>query len=43
MPHARYSGEEIVRRGEELYEQSVCQLVETNENIGKIVSPDAGE
>ena len=40
MPHSRYCGEEIVRRCEELYEQSVRQLVETNENIGKIVSID---
>lgn len=40
MPHLRYSGEEIVRRGEELYEQSIRHQVETDENIGKIVSID---
>jgi hypothetical protein len=40
MPHARISGEEIVRRGEELYERSIRQQVETHQNIGKIVSID---
>lgn len=40
MPHSRYSGEEIVRRGEELYEHSIRARVETEENIGKIVSID---
>jgi hypothetical protein len=40
MPHPRFSGEEIVRRGEELYEQSIRSQVKTDENIGKIVSID---
>ena len=40
MPHSRISGEEIVRRGEELYERSIKQIVETEENIGKICSMD---
>ena len=40
MPHARFSGEEIVQRGEELYAQQICSKVETEENIGKIVSID---
>jgi hypothetical protein len=40
MPHSRFSGEEIVRRGEELYEQSIRSQVETDENISKIVSID---
>lgn len=38
MPHPRFSGEEIVRRGEELYDKSIRAQVETEENIGKIVS-----
>jgi hypothetical protein len=40
MPHARLSGEEIERRGEALYEQQIRQDVETDENIGKILSID---
>ena len=40
MPHSRFSGEEIARRGEELYEQRFRTLVETEENIGKIISID---
>ncbi|HZP80659.1 MAG TPA: hypothetical protein VFB21_03390 [Chthonomonadaceae bacterium] len=40
MPHPRYSSEEITRRGNELYEQRIRSLVETKENIGKIVSID---
>lgn len=40
MPHPRFSGEEIVRLGEELHEATVRALVETDENIGKIVSID---
>jgi hypothetical protein len=40
MPHPRYSGEEIARRGEALYEQSLRAKVETEENIGKIISID---
>jgi hypothetical protein len=40
MPHPRFSGEAIARRGEVLYEQSIRALVETDENIGKILSID---
>ena len=40
MPHPRYSGEEITRRGKELYEKRIGPLVETKDNIGKIVSID---
>lgn len=36
----RFSREEVVRRGEALYESTVRALVETSENIGKIVSID---
>ncbi len=34
------SGEEIGRRGQEIYENRLCALLETDENIGKIVSID---
>ncbi|HLJ54594.1 MAG TPA: hypothetical protein VKT77_06095 [Chthonomonadaceae bacterium] len=40
MPHPRYSSKEITRRGKELYEQRIRPLVETEENVGKIVSID---
>ena len=40
MPHPHYTGEEIIRRGEEFYEQSIRHQVEVEENIGKIVSID---
>ncbi len=40
MPHPRFSGDEIADRGEELYEQSIRAKVETEENIGKIISID---
>lgn len=40
MPHPRFSGEEIVRRGEDLYERTIRSQVETDENIGRIVSID---
>ena len=40
MPHPRYSSVEITRRGQELYEQSIRNLIETQENLGKIVSID---
>ena len=40
MPHSRFSGEEIVQRGEELYESRLRKLVETDENVGKIISID---
>lgn len=40
MPHPNFSGEEIVRRGEEIYEEKLRVVVETKENIGKIISID---
>ena len=40
MPHPRFSGEEIARRGEQLYEQRLRKQVETEENIGKIIAID---
>ena len=40
MPHARVSSEDIDRLGIELYEQKIRPLVETSENIGKIISID---
>jgi hypothetical protein len=40
MPHPRYTGDEIERRGQELYEHSIRPLVETDQNIGKIISID---
>ena len=40
MPHPRYRSVEITGRGNELYEQRIRRLVETQENHGKIVSID---
>ncbi len=40
MPHPRFSGDEISRRGEALYQQSLRAKVETEANIGKIISID---
>ena len=40
MPHPRFSGEEIARRGEEIYDRAIRERVETEENIGKILSVD---
>jgi hypothetical protein len=40
MGHSRFSGEEIGRRGQEIYEQRLRDLVETDDNIGKIISID---
>jgi len=40
MPHSRFSGEEIARRGDDIYEQVLRAKIETEENIGKIVSID---
>lgn len=37
MSHPRYSSEEIERRGEEIYAQSLRANVETEGNIGKII------
>ncbi|MBD2694646.1 hypothetical protein [Anabaena catenula] len=38
MSYPKLSGEEITKRGRELYEKSIRTLVETAENIGKIIS-----
>ena len=40
MPHPRFSSEEITRRGTELYERGIRSQVETDQNIGKLVSID---
>jgi len=40
MPHPRFQGDEISQRGENLYEQSIRAQVETEDNIGKIISID---
>lgn len=40
MPHARICSGDIDRRGREWYEQKLRPLVETSENIGKIISID---
>jgi hypothetical protein len=40
MPHPKYSNDEIGDRGEELYEHSLRSIVETEENIGKIINID---
>jgi len=40
MPHPRLSDREIDRRGQELYENRIRAQVETEENIGRIVSLD---
>lgn len=38
MGHPRFSGEEIAQRGQDLYENRIRQQVETEANLGKIVS-----
>ena len=40
MPHSRFSGEEIAQRGEEIYDRSLRDKVETKENIGRIIAID---
>jgi hypothetical protein len=40
LPHPRFSSEEIARRGEELYERCIRAKVETEENIGRVISID---
>jgi hypothetical protein len=40
MEHPRFSGEEIARRGKELYRETLRAKVQIEENIGKIVSID---
>jgi methanogenic corrinoid protein MtbC1 len=38
MPYSMLSSQEIARRGQELYQSSIRAKVETEENIGKIIS-----
>ncbi|WP_353932868.1 hypothetical protein WJM97_09875 [Okeanomitos corallinicola TIOX110] len=38
MPYPKLTGEEITKRGQELYEQIIRSQIETAENIGKIIS-----
>jgi len=40
MSRTRLSSEEVARRGEEIYDQRLRSLVETEENIGKLISID---
>jgi hypothetical protein len=40
LPHPRFSNAEIDRRGQELYDRKISALVETEENIGKIIVID---
>ena len=40
MPHPRFSNEEIVRRGEEIYAARLRERLETEENMGKILVID---
>jgi hypothetical protein len=40
MPHARFSSEEIARLGEDIYRRNLRAQVETDENIGKLISID---
>jgi hypothetical protein len=40
MPHPRFSDEEIRQRGQDLYEKQIRARVETEANIGKLVSVD---
>ncbi|TAE52762.1 MAG: hypothetical protein EAZ76_18450 [Nostocales cyanobacterium] len=38
MSYPKLTGEEITKRGKELYEQIIRPQIETAENIGKIIS-----
>ncbi|MGM3306547.1 hypothetical protein ACSQ6I_11300 [Anabaena sp. WFMT] len=38
MPYPKLTGEEITKRGKEIYEKSIRTVVEQTENIGKIIS-----
>ncbi len=40
MGHPRYEGNELGRRGQELYEQQIRAQVENEENVGKLISID---
>jgi hypothetical protein len=39
-PHPCFTGQEIAKRGQEIYEQTLRASVETEDNIGKIISID---
>ncbi len=40
MLQPRFAGEEVRRLGQELYEKQIRAVVETEENIGKLISID---
>jgi hypothetical protein len=40
VPHPRLSPDEIDRRGQDLYERTLRAVVETPENIGRVISID---
>ena len=40
MPHPRYPGNEVGEIGHDLYEREIRPKVETDANIGKIISID---
>lgn len=40
MGHPRFSSEEIVRRGEQIYAERLRDAVETEDNVGKIIVID---
>lgn len=40
MPHVNFSSAEISRRGKQLYQNHLRPQVETEENIGKLISID---
>lgn len=40
MPYTQYTGEEVSKRGQEWYNQQIRPLIESPENIGKIVVID---
>jgi hypothetical protein len=45
MPHARIPSAEISRRGKELYDTKIREIVETDSNIGKqiVIDIETGE
>lgn len=38
MPHPRFTSEELARRGEELWDREIRRRVDTEENVGRLVS-----
>ena len=40
MPHERMNAEEVGKRGQEWYDNHIRPLVETQENIGKLIVID---